>query len=105
MPVAHAKAAEIAGLNAALSVLCLTGDQGSDKNDNGTDNSHPHNLGCCLPGGRFLLDAPALVASGIVVFLAPVLIQQNVKYILPEGRAPPAITATPSQSRAPPIPA
>jgi Protein of unknown function (DUF2946) len=105
MPLSRAKASEAAGLDAAVGILCLTPDQGAGQNEDGSSNKHPHDLGCCLPGSRFVLDTPIVVLTGVVLVVEPARVVEKAEYILPQGRAPPAMTATPSQSRAPPIPA
>lgn len=111
MPLSRAKAYELAGLDPAYGVLCLTQETGSThsptemEGEKEDTSNHPHELGCCLPGGRYVLDAPVLHVSLFEPVLEDIRFGQPVLYILPQGRAPPAITATPAQARAPPLPA
>jgi hypothetical protein len=105
MPLARAKANEAAGIDAALGILCLTLDQTSDHDEGGQPKKHGHDLGCCLPGLRFAMDAPVAIIASVVDIVEPEAIITPVVFGQPQSRAPPATTATPSQSRAPPIPA
>jgi len=102
LPVARAKTIELAGQDAALSIICSTslavpGEDGSDPTK-----KHVHDLGCCTLAARLMLDVPVALIVAVVPIEAPQSTTQGVEYILPQSRAPPAITATPSQSRAPP---
>lgn len=105
MPLARAKANEAAGIDAALGILCLTLDQTSGHDEGGTPKKHGHDLGCCLPGLRFALDTPVAILSGVIDIVEPTTLVIPVVFGQQQSRAPPATTATPSQSRAPPIPA
>jgi hypothetical protein len=61
-----------------------------------------HDLGCSLVCGRFVLDAPSVVLTRLPAISEPDQAIYRVPFALPQSRAPPAITATPLQSRAPP---
>lgn len=103
LPVARAKAVELAGQDAALSIICSTtlpvpGEDGSDPTK-----KHVHDFGCCTLAARLMLDAPVAILSVVIPVARPEIAPYVADYTLPQGRAPPAITATPSQSRAPPL--
>jgi DUF2946 family protein len=100
LPLARAQAAQVAGTDAALGIICsstLPHPAGED----GGSAERVYDLGCCLLCDRFVLKAPSLVATREPVFAPPVLVLRA--FVLPQGRAPPAITATPRQPRAPPF--
>lgn len=102
MPLSRAKANEAAGIDATLGILCLTHD--ADAGPDGAPlRKHPHDLGCCLGSVRFTLDMPIAVLSEVlaVEVIEPAVLA--IAYERPQSRAPPAITATPARSRAPPV--
>jgi len=102
LPVARAQAIELAGQDAALSIICSTtlpvsGEDGSDPGK-----KHVHDLGCCTLCARAALDVPAVVPVAVDFPREPARIGQTLAFVPCQSRAPPAITATPTQSRAPP---
>jgi hypothetical protein len=102
LPLAKAQAASLAGTDSALAILCshalpLPG----DAQDDGAAKK-VHDFGCCTLAGRLDLDQPLATLTAPLPLIAPAQLVQRVAYALPQGRAPPAITATPSQARAPP---
>jgi|GEM_PF-3076570 len=102
MPLARAKAYEAAGFEAALGVLCVTP---AHEGEGEGDNPHPHDMGCCLPGARFSFDVPVAMLAHILAVPQRAITPRPAFYPFAQSRAPPAMTATPSQSRAPPTPA
>lgn len=102
IPVARAKTIEFAGLDRSLAVLCLTGNVDPSLQDENLPREHRHDFGCCLPGSRFVLDQPVAILSAIDPVIVPVRVEEPQVFVLPQGRAPPDITAPPTRSRAPP---
>lgn len=103
LPVAKAQAAALAGGDSALTILCsstlsLPGDASDDPAP-----KKVHDFGCCTLAGRIDLDLPVAVLSAPLPLIEPAQAEQHVAYLLPQGRAPPATTATPSAARAPPV--
>ncbi len=84
---------------------CLSGASGADSDAPAMPLRHAHDdMGCCAPGRAPGLEVPQAISAAppalIPLRSAPV----RILFQLPQGRAPPAITATPAQSRAPPFP-
>jgi hypothetical protein len=103
-PFLRIKAAELARLDDALAVLCLTGD-GPDHDRTGERKTqHSHGLDCCLPCGRFdALDTPALVVA--LFHFEPTVGQRSerIRYASPQRRAPPTALTSVLRPRAPPV--
>lgn len=102
LPLAKAQAVTLAGGDAALSILCsstlpTSGGEGDD-----TEPRKVHDFGCCTLAGRLDIDLPVATLVAPMLLDAPAALVQNADYVQPQGRAPPAITATPSAPRAPP---
>lgn len=101
LPLAKVRAAEATGAGYALAVLCSTTLPHSGEGDE-PEGKRIHDLGCCLVCSRFVLDAPIAVLTRFPAMPAPEQALHPAPHALPQSRAPPAITATPLQSRAPP---
>lgn len=102
MPISRANAIEAAGLDRTLAVLCLAGAlDPSHSRENVPQEAH-HDLACCTPTARLMLDHPVLLPDVLAPVLVPVRIEMRLEIPVPHGRAPPAITATPIQAQAPP---
>lgn len=104
LPLAKANAAARAGADSALAILCapnlpVPGESGQD-----LPPRQVHDCGGCTLASRLDLDTPVATLAAPVPLVAPVTAEQHVTYLLPQGRAPPAITATPASARAPPSP-
>lgn len=101
LPLAKAHAAFARGDN-ALAILCsstlpVSGDPGDD-----LPPKKVHDCSCCTLAGRLDLDSPVATLVAPPPLVTPAVAEQRVAYVLPQGRAPPAITATPASARAPP---
>lgn len=103
VPIARAKAAELAGHDAALSIICSSNLSVQGEDGAPSDKKQVHDFGCCTLAARIMLDVPALLPVLFAPVVEPVLVAHRIAFALPQGRAPPAITSTPSQSRAPPL--
>lgn len=103
LPLAKARAIEAAGTDAALAIICTSTWPQPSGDEGGTGGGERiHDLGCCLLCGRFVLDTPMLVSTRLPVVAAPARQPILIAFERLQSRAPPATTATPSQSRAPP---
>jgi len=102
LPVARAQAVEFAGIDAALGIICSTTLPVPNEDGSDAGKKHVHDFGCCVLCARLSLDTPAVLPTPIVFAAKPAFFVREMAYVLPQGRAPPAITATPSRSRAPP---
>jgi hypothetical protein len=105
LPLARAGAVERAGQDAALAIICaptlpIPGETGED-----SGHRQVHDLGCCTLNARHDPTPPLAVAAPPLPLSAPARVATRIAYALPQGRAPPAITAQPRSARAPPIPA
>lgn len=102
-PFFRARAVELARLDAALAILCLT-----DTPADGHEPARPgltkgHGLDCCLPGAREIaLDAPVFLVTQLTPDLAPERVSRPLAFELPQGRAPPYALSRVLQPRAPP---
>lgn len=102
LPLARAEAAVRAGGDAALSILCSStlpeiGETGDDRGAR-----QVHDFGCCTLGGRLDLDLPVAVLQPPPALPRAEPVVATPTYWLPQGRAPPDITASPRAARAPP---
>jgi hypothetical protein len=103
LPLVRAEAAVRAGGDSSLAILCssslpLAGEAGDERGAR-----QVHDFGCCTLGGRLDLDVPVAVLQ--LPLRVPEIVPSfsAVTYWLPQGRAPPDITAHPRSARAPPF--
>lgn len=102
-PFLRAQAAELARIDGALAVICLSDGTPGGEDPGRRDIPHGHGLDCCLPALRLLtFDAPALAASPFTFELPAEAASLRAEYALPPSRAPPAALTTVLQPRAPP---
>lgn len=101
-PIGRAHAIEAAGLDRTLAVLCLTGNIDLSHTDENIPEQHRHDMGCCTLASRLILDPPLAIPVRLEPVIAPVLVEQHHVFAFPQSAAPPAIIATPLQSRGPP---
>jgi hypothetical protein len=102
LPRAKAHAAERAGVSGVLAVLCSPTLPVASETGDELPPKMVQDCGCCTLATRFDLDTPVAALVTPLPLVNPALAGQPIAYVLPQGRAPPAITATPASARAPP---
>lgn len=102
LPLARAHAAQAFGVDSALAVVCSASlpIPGVAGEDNG--NRKVHDFGCCTLQSRINMDLPVALPAAPAPVVRILGVSSAVVYALPQGRAPPDITATPRAARAPP---
>jgi hypothetical protein len=86
---------------ASAGVICLSD---NDHSDNG-QSSHEHKSDCCVLCGRHDVASPVLGLIVDTLTIPTRLLSETVRFALFQSRAPPAVTVSSHQARAPPIPA
>jgi hypothetical protein len=103
-PFLRIKAAELARLDEALAIFCLTGDAPDHDGPGERKTPHSHGLDCCLPCGRFdALGAPLFAVAFFRFEPAVARRSERIAYASPPGRAPPTALTSVLQPRAPPV--
>ncbi len=101
-PIGRAHAIERAGLDQTLAVLCLTGNLNPSHSDENIPEPHRHDLGCCTLASRLAFEPALAVIAVLEPLVVPVLVERVHSFTITQSRTPPAIIATPIQSRGPP---